>query len=238
MNELALVLLYTLLAGIAIPVGGFLASWEHLRRGHFREDLLHGIVAFGGGVLFSAVALVLVPEGIQGTTIPEFSIALGAGAIAFTLFDHAVEVRGEEAGQVLAMTMDFVPESIALGAAFAMGGPLGPTLAFLIGLQNLPEGFNSYRELRDSEWARRPALGLLAALVVLGPVAGVIGLLLLAPHPRIVAWIFLFAAGGILYGVFHDVAPLAHQRQHWIPTLGAVAGFLLGMIGVALIGSL
>ncbi|MCJ2520676.1 MAG: divalent cation transporter [Candidatus Thermoplasmatota archaeon] len=238
MNTLALVLLYTFLAGLAIPLGGLLARREHLRRGHFRQDLLHGIVAFGGGILFSAIALVLVPEGLERTTIPEFTLAFAGGAVVFLLIDYAVEIRGEKAGQVMAMTMDYVPESIALGAAFGMGGPLGPFLAFLIGFQNLPEGFNSYRELKESNWSRRRIFGLLAVLVGLGPMAGVLGFFLLAAHPRLISWLFLFAAGGILYGLFHDVAPLAHQRKHWIPTLGAILGFLLGMIGEALIGSL
>ncbi len=238
MNGLGLVLLLTFLAGSAIPLGGALAAREHLRRGHFREDLLHGIVAFGGGILLAAVALVLVPQGLEGTAIPEFTLAFVAGAVAFLLLDHAIEVRGERAGQVLAMTMDYGPESIALGAAFALGGPVGPLLAFLIGVQNLPEGFNSYRELRESGCSSRRAFGLLASLVVLGPVAGALGFLFVAPYPRLVSWLFLFAAGGILYSIFHDVAPLAHRREHWIPTLGAIAGFLLGMVGESLLGSL
>ncbi len=236
--KLTIVLLLTLLAGSAIPLGGLLAAREHLRRGHFREDLLHGIVAFGGGVLLSAVALVLVPEGLEGATIPEFSLAFSGGAVVFLFVDRAIEVRGEKAGQVMAMTLDYVPESIALGAAFAVGGPLGPLLAFLVGIQNLPEGFNSYRELREDGRSVGSSFRLLSSLVALGPVAGVLGFFLLAPHPRLVSWLFLFAAGGILYSVFHDVAPLAHQREHWIPTLGAVAGFLLGMLGESLIGPL
>ncbi len=237
METLLLVLLLTVLAGLAIPAGGFLASREHLKRGEFREDLLHGIVAFGGGVLLSAVALVLVPEGLASTTIPEFSIAVAAGAVVFLLIDYVVESHGGRVGQLASMTMDYLPESIALGAAFGVGGTLGPLLAFLVGLQNLPEGFNSYRELKQSGWRSTRSMALLGTLVLLGPVAGVIGFLYLAHHPRLIAWLFLFAAGGILYSIFHDVAPLAYQRRHWVPTLGAVAGFLIGMIGQAWIAA-
>lgn len=38
-------------------------------------------------------------------------------------------------------------------------------------------------------------------------------------------------AGGILYLVFQDIAPQARLEKHWAPSLGAVAGFLLGVLG-------
>jgi len=41
----------------------------------------------------------------------------------------------------------------------------------------------------------------------------------------------LFAAGGILYSVFQDIAPQAKLDRHWLPALGAIAGFMLGLAG-------
>lgn len=41
----------------------------------------------------------------------------------------------------------------------------------------------------------------------------------------------LFAAGGILYIIFQDIAPQSKLKNHWAPPLGAVAGFLLGVLG-------
>ena len=46
----------------------------------------------------------------------------------------------------------------------------------------------------------------------------------------------LFAAGGILYLTFEDIAPEARLDRHWAPPLGAVGGFLLGMAGHGLVG--
>jgi ZIP family zinc transporter len=40
-----------------------------------------------------------------------------------------------------------------------------------------------------------------------------------------------FAGGGILYLVFQDIAPQAKLQRHWIPALGAVIGFLFGVMG-------
>jgi len=46
----------------------------------------------------------------------------------------------------------------------------------------------------------------------------------------------LFAAGGILYLIFQDIAPQSQMKHHWGPALGAVAGFCLGMLGRLLVG--
>jgi ZIP family zinc transporter len=47
----------------------------------------------------------------------------------------------------------------------------------------------------------------------------------------------LFAAGGILYVIFQDIAPQSKLKKHWAPPLGAVAGFLLGVLGKVEVGA-
>ena len=63
MSEWVVIVILTLLAGIAISVGGSLAAFENIRRNWLKNELRHGVMAFGGGALLAAVALVLVPEG-------------------------------------------------------------------------------------------------------------------------------------------------------------------------------
>ena len=65
----------------------------------------------------------------------------------------------------------------------------------------------------------------------LGPLAGLAWYFWLGDAPQAVGAIMLFAAGGILYAVVEDIAPQAHLERRWAPPLGAIAGFLLGMIG-------
>ena len=67
-------------------------------------------------------------------------------------------------------------------------------------------------------------------LVLLGPISGLIGYYLLALFPRMVGLIMLFAAGGILYLTFQDIAPQAKLERRWAPSLGAVLGFVFGLI--------
>ena len=44
-------------------------------------------------------------------------------------------------------------------------------------------------------------------MAFLGPVAGVSGNLWLSGYPELIGAIMLFAAGGILYSMFQDIAP-------------------------------
>ena len=226
----------TLLAGGAMPLGAWLASIEHSIE-HLRPDWLetefrHSVVAFGGGALFSAIALVLVPEAIVHLSIGSVAVCFLGGGCAFLFMDVLLDRFQSPAGQLAAMLSDFVPEALALGAAFASGEDSAPLLAGLIALQNLPEGFNAFRELTASTTI--PAGRIIAAfgaLSLCGPVAGLIGYTWLSFYPTVVAAIMLFAAGGILYLIFQDIAPQAKLARHWAPPLGAVAGFLLGIVG-------
>lgn len=47
----------------------------------------------------------------------------------------------------------------------------------------------------------------------------------------------LFAAGGILYLIFQDIAPQSRLERHWGPATGAVIGFGVGLPGRQLVGN-
>lgn len=231
-DSLILALILSTLAGLAIPLGGLLARLEHIRPGWLETELRHTVIAFGGGALLSAVALVLVPEGAAHLP-PVWVIAwFGLGGLAFAWIDSRLDRKGGGASQLLAMLLDFLPESLALGALLATGSQTAYLLAGIIFLQNLPEGFNAFRELAAA--ARLPAARVLAvfcALVLIGPAAAATGHIVLANAPGLLSAIMLFAAGGILYLVFQDIAPQAVLENRHAPPLGAVLGFLLGLAG-------
>jgi ZIP family zinc transporter len=133
------------------------------------------------------------------------------------------------------MLADFIPESIALGAAFATGSSSAYLLAGLIALQNLPEGFSAYRELSaSSSYKPQKIIMVFALMAILGPIAAVSGYLWLSESPKIIGAVMLFASGGILYSIFQDLAPQVKLENHWAPPMGAVLGFTLGMLGLML----
>jgi ZIP family zinc transporter len=219
-----------------MPLGGLLARFEHFQSNWLAVEFRHGVMAFGGGALLSAVALVLVPEGIQHLSILLASVSFVMGSIAFMALDILLKKTNTPASQLAAMLADFIPESIALGAAIARGGNTAYLLAALIGLQNIPEGFNAYRELKTSpSFSTAKILFIFLGLAAFGPIAGVGGYLWLTDSHQTVAIIMLFASGGILYSIFQDIAPQVKLEKHWFPPMGAVFGFLLGLLGFMLV---
>lgn len=233
--EWTVILLITLGAGLSIPLGGSLARRENLQPNWLDEELRHFVMAFGGGALLSAVAFVLVPEGSAHLPIWVSALAFAVGGLTFLALDYLLAKSKTPATQLAAMLSDFVPEAVALGAAFTRQPQVAYLLAALIALQNIPEGFNAYREMsQDNKIPPRKLLTTFLLLAALGPICGLTGHFLLADLATFIGVMELFAAGGILYLVIQDIAPQAKLERHWLPGFGAVTGFLLGLLGYLL----
>ncbi|CAM3725384.1 ZIP family metal transporter [Rheinheimera salexigens] len=235
MSDVVSLIVITLAAGLTMSLGASIAAVEHIHRQWLAQELRHSVLAFGAGALLSAVALVLVPEGIEHQTMIPALLWFCAGGVGFMLLDMLLKKIDTPASQLAAMLADFIPESIALGAAFVVDRSTAMLLAGLIALQNLPEGFNAFRELTAaSSYRRRTVIIVFAAMALLGPIAALIGHYWLANSAHIISAMVLFAAGGILYSVFQDMAPQIKLDKHWGPPLGTVLGFALGVAGLML----
>ncbi len=236
MNELEIIIAASWLAGVAAFIGGLVARFEGTAETETKREINHGVIAFGGGILVAAVAFALVPRGMADLSPIGLATTFCLGGVAFCLLDAELSRHGGTKSQFMAMLMDFIPEAISLGAVFGHDRRLGMLLAAFIGAQNLPEGFNSFRELVASGAKPRRTLAALLALSLLGPTAACIGYLFLQNQAKLTAGIMVFAAGGILYLIFQDIGPQSTMRRHWTPPLGAVLGFAVGMLGNKLIG--
>lgn len=220
------------LAGVAIPFGGWLATFRRLGPDPTAVALSHGIMAFGAGALVSAVALVLVPEGADRVHPVLAPVIFLAGGAVFAVLDRALARRGGHVAQFMAMMLDYLPEALALGAMLAGDLSTAVLLAVLIAMQNLPEGFNAFREMQvGNGWSNRRILLLFSAMVPLGPLMAFMGLTFVATESVFLGVVMLFSAGGILYLLFEDVAPQVPLENVWAPPFGAIAGFALGLAG-------
>ena len=236
MEQLGIVALASWLAGIAAFVGGVFAKLEGTAETEGKRELIHGIVAFGGGILVAAVAFALAPEGMSTLAPPVLAATFCAGGLVFCLLDALISRTGGSKAQFMAMLLDFVPEAMALGALFGRSHKTGLLLALFIGAQNLPEGFNAYRENTKERPGAKGPLPALLAVSLLGPLSACCGYLFLRDQQVLTGCIMGVAGGGILYLVFQDIAPQSKMRRHWTPPLGAVLGFVIGMIGKQVLG--
>jgi ZIP family zinc transporter len=229
-NTVTEAILLSTLAGITIPVGAFLARFDRLLPGWAKDEFRHSIIAFGGGALFSAIALVLVPEGISRVGPITVLVTFGAGGLVFGFLDYHLSRSTGRVSQFIAMMLDYIPEAMALGAMLVGQADIALLLAGLIALQNLPEGFNAWREMA-ADVPQSRLIWVFWAVVPLGPLAALFGLWILVDMPEVLGGIMLFSAGGILYLLFEDVAPQVPLERKWGPPLGAVLGFMLGLWG-------
>ncbi len=236
MEEISTVILYSFVSGATIIVGGLIARFNVFPRGKLHSDISHGLVAFGGGVLVAAVAFVLAPRGLESLSLFSLVIIFCFGSLFFLLLDRYIAKQGGKMAQLMAMVMDFIPEAIALGAVFAYDRQTGLLLALFIGMQNLPESYNAFSDLRSTGFSPNRSMLILIPFSLVGIVSAIIGYALLAGQEQVIASLMIFAAGGILYLVFQDIAPMAKLRNHWTPALGATLGFMLGIIGEKLLG--
>jgi ZIP family zinc transporter len=237
MDPFLAMLVYTTGASAGIPLGGLLARIEHLHPGWIESEFRHFVIAFGGGVLLAAVALVLLPQGLAFVPEPIAVVAFFmAGGLAFFALERWLGLRRRESPQLTATLLDYIPECLALGGMFAVGAGSAPLLALLIGLQNLPEGFNAFREQASvSGTSPSGVLLKMTLLVPIGPVLGMVGWLYLSTYTYLLGALMLIASGGILYLIFQDIAPMSRLRRHWFPPLGAVCGFGAALLGKVLL---
>ncbi|SRX55450.1 ZIP family metal transporter [Aequorivita sp. CIP111184] len=237
MAEFQIIILFSLLSGSTVFLGGLLSYYfgDHVKSGLVKAEIIHSSTAFGGGILMAAVALVLIPEGMQALSLVPMAICFMAGAIAFFLIDRYIQRKGGTIAQLLGMLSDFVPEAIAMGAVFSQNPQLGILLAIIIGIQNFPEAFNAYLELKIIYSAKK-CLIILFLLSFSGVASALLGYYFLSDMPITIGALMIFSSGGIVYLIFQDIAPLSSMKKNWIPALGACLGFLVGMIGLKILG--
>ena len=236
MSQLLYIFGISWLAGFTAFIGSTIAYFESSADTEAKQELIYAIVALGGGILIAAVAFALAPTAIHVLGLWTLTITFCAGGVVFSLVDMWISKRSGSKAQFMAMLLDFIPEAISMGAVFGHNKNLGILLGGFIAAQNLPEGFNSYHEMKNAGVSPRDILITLLLISLLGPIAAFTGYYMLTDSEAITAAIMSFASGGILYLIFQDIAPQAKMSNHWKPPLGAVLGFAIGMIGHKLLG--
>lgn len=231
-------LMLATLAGISIPIGGLLGLIQPFHETWVGNEFRHTVIAFGAGILLAAIALVLVPMGMEGLSIPWVILTFVGGGVFFLGVDRWLAQKAGSTAQLLALLLDFIPEAMALGALITNESDTAFLLALLIAFQNLPEAFNAFCEISNNTSTRAwQLIGIFCLIVFVGPLSAFLGTQFLSEAKAWLSGIMLLASGGILYLIFQDISPQVPLQRHWLPPLGAVGGFLVGIIGHMLVHS-
>ena len=183
-----------LLAASSLVIGALIAM-----RFKISPGVIGLIMAFGGGVLISAVAFDLVQEAADKSTGHGALIAgLFAGCLVFFGGDWLIDraggserkdvTGGQEGGSPLAIVLgtvlDGIPESMVIGLTIFQGGAVGAAYLTAVFISNLPEAIASTSGLVKSGWNKSRILWMWTAIAVVSGIASFAG-----------------------YGLFQDASP-------------------------------
>jgi ZIP family zinc transporter len=207
-------------------------------------------MAFGAGVLISAVALELYLEAVEvADSRGSMAAGLFAGALTFFFGDAWIDrmggqgrksMGGMQAGGaalaiVLGIVLDGVPESFVVGMDLLSGEGVSAAFIAAVFLSNLPEAAAATSGLAKAGWERTRIYGLWAGVTLAAGIAAALGYRLLGDASgNAVAFVLAFAAGAILTMLADTMMPEAFERG------GRAAGLLttLGFATAVFISSL
>jgi ZIP family zinc transporter len=203
-------------------------------------------MAFGSGVLLSALSFDLMEEAHERGGLLATGSGFLFGALLFTLIDWLLARRGakhrkrssgeqpseaEQQGSGLAIAvgalLDGIPESIVIGTSMLAGKGVSLVAVVAIFISNLPEGLSSATGMKAAHRSPRYVFGLWSAIAFVSGLASVLGYVAFRDvAPAVVSTVTATAAGAILAMLIDTMIPEAFEQSHAWAGLVAVFGFL------------
>ena len=222
----------------SLVVGGLLGLWLDMGK-----RTLGAIMAFGAGVLISAVSYELIYEAVaqgRGSGGPILGLALGA--LTYYFADRFITGMGGRGGtgvagqtslvipMVLAIILDGVPESLVIGLGILEGGSVSLAMLVAVFISNIPEAVAGTSGMQSQGWGKSKILGLWTLIAVFCAFATVAGYALFGGvSPFWLSFVQAFAAGAILTMLANSMMPEAFENGGKIAGLLTVLGFAVSV---------
>ena len=236
-------ILYGLAASSALVIGAAIGT-RFTPSKHITSILL----AFASGALISALAFELFEEAYELGGAVRSGLGLLAGAAVFVAFDTWLDQRvagepGPEGREMVAqgarggvgwallaaVTLDGVPENLALGVSLVEGASI--SLLVAIFASNLPEALVGAVAMRDEGRSARVVMSTWTACAVLLTVAVIAGRALAGGLDASVLAVALgFAGGAVLASLADTLMPEAFEHGRPGNAFATAAGFFLSFI--------
>jgi ZIP family zinc transporter len=198
-------------------------------------------MAFGAGVLISAVAYELVEEAVA-TYDGREEVALGlvTGSLVFFAGDWWIDryggshrkhsggrqAEGSGLAIVLGIVLDGIPESLVLGLTVLEAGSVSAALLVAVFLSNLPEALSATAGLASAGWAKARLLGLWLAMMLVSGLAALAGYAVFdSASPSTVAFVLAFAGGAVLTMLADTMMPEAFEHGGKLVGVVTTLGF-------------
>lgn len=230
-----------LLAGSALLIGAAVGWFARVP-----PRLIAAVMAFGSGVLISALSFELMDEAYKRGGFPATAVGFASGAAIYTVANLILAKRGakhrkrsgekqpseeETSGSGLAIAvgalLDGIPESIVIGLSLLRGGVVSYVAVIAIFLSNVPEGLSSAAGMKKAQRSLGYVSAVWGGIAVISGIASLLGYVLFRNFSAsVVAATTAVAAGAILAMLVDTMIPEAFQGEHEYAGLITVAGFL------------
>ncbi|WP_254305596.1 ZIP family metal transporter [Sphingopyxis sp. BSNA05] len=192
------------------------------------------VIALAGGALIVSLVSEMIQPAVEQSNLWVGLGSVAAGAAVFSGVDYWIDEKwGAEGGGGLlaAITLDGVPENLALGVALIGAAPIEvAALAGSILLSNLPEAAGGAKQMVGNGLSKGKTLGLwaLTALILSG--AAIVGNFALeGVSPHMLAATRCFAAGAVVASLATEVFPKAYKEDHHMAGVATAIGVILAV---------
>lgn len=237
--------LWGLLAGSALLLGAALGYFVRVPR-----RLIAAVMAFGSGVLISALSFDLMDEAYKRGGFDSTAVGFVCGAAVYTAANLYLSRRGakhrkrsgdqqpseeDDAGSGLAIAvgalLDGIPESVVIGVSMIEGGAVSAVAVVAIFLSNLPEGLSSAAGMKKAGRTAAYVFGVWAGIALISGLAALAGYALFSGFSAdVIAGTTAVAAGAILAMLADTMIPEAFETAHGFAGLITVIGFLIAFV--------
>lgn len=239
--------LWGALSGSALLIGSAMGCFLDLS-----SKIVAGIMAFGSGVLISALSFGLMEEAANTGGMVATAQGFVCGALIYTVLNRIVSsygakhrkrsnkvannnetVNSSSTGLAIAIgaLLDGIPESIVIGLSLIGGGQVGLVTIAAVFISNLPEGLSSSVGMKNSGRSTRYIFTIWGAIALACAFASFAGYALFQnSSEQLVAGVMSLAAGAILAMIVDTMIPEAFEGAHDFAGLITVAGFLVAFV--------